>query len=79
VFRRREVLQLYSLVFLWLDLCFKFDLRRFINDEPKNDDQWKEGHAVIQANVFDRISMFSSDSGVKVLYPRCTNQMHSPK
>ena len=31
----------------------------------ESEDQWKESHAVIWTNFFDRICMFSPDSGRK--------------
>lgn len=56
----------------------KFGFRLFVNEKLESGDQWKESHAVIRTNNFDRICWFSPDSGVKLLFPRCTNQMHSP-
>jgi hypothetical protein len=39
----------------------EFDFRLVINEHLTNGDQWKEGHAVIETHVFDRIYMFSPD------------------
>jgi len=38
-----------------------------------NGDQWKEGHAVIDIHVFDRIIV----ANVKGVEPRCAVQLHS--
>jgi hypothetical protein len=40
----------------------KFEFRLIQTKHLTKSDQWKEGHAVIQTRVFDRISMFSAYS-----------------
>jgi hypothetical protein len=52
-----RVIKLFFVVFCAVRAALKFDLRLVTNDTP-NDDQWKEGHAVIETDVFDRSYVF---------------------
>jgi hypothetical protein len=51
-----------------------------------NGDQWKEGHAMIQTHISDKICMFRSVffppnfiASVKGVSPRCARQLYSPE
>ena len=67
----RKIIQLFSVAFCVVGAVLKFDLRLVTKDTPNKRRQWKEGHAVIETHVFDRIYVF----------PRPSSQVlqHSPK
>ena len=46
---------------MWLQLCINLALGLLQTKQLTNGDQWKEGHAVTETRVFDRICMFSPD------------------
>jgi hypothetical protein len=60
---------------LWINLI----LGLLKTEHLADGDQWKEGHAVIETRVFDRIYMFPSTvvASVKGLHRRCAGKLHS--
>jgi hypothetical protein len=46
---------------------------------PRNGDKWKDGQAVTETRVFDRVYTFPRTvvASVKGLYPFCADQLHS--
>lgn len=58
----RKIKQLSSVVFCVVRAVLKFDLRLVTNNTPNKWRQWKEGHAVIETHVFDRIYVFPRPS-----------------
>jgi hypothetical protein len=62
-----------------LEQCINLTLGLLQTKHVTNDDQWKEGHALIETYVFDRSYMISPTvvASITGLYPRCEGQLHS--
>jgi hypothetical protein len=56
-FGRVKLIQLFSSVFCTVRVVHKSDCRLVMNETPNKGDQRREGNAVIETDVFDRVCM----------------------